>query len=230
MLSVQTLVIAFSLSTDAFAASLANGARFPGLAVNRTLAIALGFGVLEALAPLLGYGLGQQFSTVIADVDHWIAFGLLGFLGLRMVWKSFSASEDASEGMIPSWSAVAVTALGTSVDATVVGVTLALVSDNIPLTILAIGVVTFGMTCVSAASWVAALAAGPNAQVASASQPSASTSSSAISWPDEDTVEAARQERFLPLSKGFWFMRLVMRIGTPFNWKVSRKPLTRKRS
>ncbi|MDB5650975.1 MAG: hypothetical protein JWL62_2495 [Hyphomicrobiales bacterium] len=146
MLSVQTLVIAFSLSTDAFAASLAKGARFPALAVNRSIAIALGFGVLEALAPLLGYVLGQQFSAVIADVDHWIAFVLLGFLGLRMVWKSFSPAEDASDALIPSWSAVAVTALGTSVDATVVGVTLALVSDNIPMTIVAIGLVTFGMT------------------------------------------------------------------------------------
>lgn len=145
MLSVQTLVIAFSLSTDAFAASLAKGARFPGLAVNRSLLIAFGFGALEALAPLVGFLLGQKFSEVIADFDHWIAFALLGVLGLRMVWKSFQPIEDGDGSLAPSWTAVAVTAVGTSVDATVVGVTLALVSDNIPLTILSIGVVTFGM-------------------------------------------------------------------------------------
>jgi putative Mn2+ efflux pump MntP len=146
MLSVQTLVLAFALSTDAFAASLAKGARFPGLAINRSLAIAFGFGALEALAPLLGYALGQQFADMIADVDHWIAFLLLGFLGLRMMSKSFSDNGDAEAALAPSWSAVAVTAMGTSVDATVVGVTLALVSDNIPLTIISIGVVTFAMT------------------------------------------------------------------------------------
>lgn len=148
MLTVQTLVIAFSLSADAFAASLAKGARFPGLAVNRTLLIALGFGVLEALAPLLGFLLGQQFAGVIEDYDHWVSFILLGFLGLRMVWKSFSPPDEDSGPIAPSWGVVAATAAGTSVDATIVGVTLALVSDNIPMTIFTIGVVTFGMTYV----------------------------------------------------------------------------------
>lgn len=146
MLSVQTLVIAFSLSTDAFAASLAKGARFPHLAWNRSLGIALGFGVLEALAPLVGYLLGVQFADVISDVDHWIAFVLLGFLGLRMIAKAFAEDVEEAPSHAPTWTAVAVTALGTSVDATVVGVTLALVSDNIPLTIVSIGVVTFAMT------------------------------------------------------------------------------------
>ena len=145
MLTVQTLVVAFSLSADAFAASLAKGARFPSLAFNRSLLIACGFGVLEALAPLLGYLLGRQFAAIIADVDHWIAFVLLGFLGVPMIVKSFSPPDEDGNAA-PSWSAVLVVALGTSVDATVVGITLALVSDNIPLTILTIGVVTFAMT------------------------------------------------------------------------------------
>ena len=148
---LQTAIIAFSLSTDAFAASIAKGARFPGLTLWRSTWIALGFGVLEATAPLIGYLLGMQFADVIDDYDHWIAFTLLGLLGLRMVWKSIH--EDPAEGeekapANPTWTAVAVTAAGTSVDATAVGVTLALVSDNIPLTLLAIGVVTFSMTFV----------------------------------------------------------------------------------
>ncbi|MBX9739512.1 MAG: manganese efflux pump MntP family protein [Beijerinckiaceae bacterium] len=148
MLMVQTFVIAFSLSADAFAASLAKGARFPGMPLNRSLLIALGFGILEALAPLIGYLLGQQFSGVIEDYDHWVSFLLLGFLGVRMIWKSFSPIEDESGAISPTWGVVAATAIGTSVDATIVGVTLALVSDNIPLTIVTIGIVTFGMTYV----------------------------------------------------------------------------------
>jgi putative Mn2+ efflux pump MntP len=148
---LQTAIIAFSLSTDAFAASIAKGARFPGLSVWRSTFIALGFGALEAAAPLIGYLLGMQFADVIDDYDHWIAFALLGLLGVRMVWKSIHETPDAAEDKAPihpSWTAVAVTAAGTSVDATAVGVTLALVSDNIPLTLLAIGVVTFAMTFV----------------------------------------------------------------------------------
>ena len=140
---LQTAIVAFSLSTDAFAASIAKGARFPGLSFVRTAGIALGFGTLEALAPLLGFLLGKQFAGVIEEVDHWIAFALLGS---RMVWKSFRAETDVGEAATPTWSSVLVTALGTSVDAIAIGITLALLSDNIPLTLLAIGFVTFGMT------------------------------------------------------------------------------------
>ncbi|HEY8579543.1 MAG TPA: manganese efflux pump MntP family protein [Beijerinckiaceae bacterium] len=144
---LQTAIIAFSLSTDAFAASIAKGARFRNLSMLRTTGIALGFGFLEALAPLLGYLLGKQFEGLIADVDHWVAFGLLSVLGARMIWKSVQDERaEAAPVAAPTWGLVALTALGTSVDASAVGVTLALVSDNIPLTLLAIGFVTFAMT------------------------------------------------------------------------------------
>lgn len=145
---LQSTVIAFSLSSDAFAASIAKGAKFSALSWNRSLCIALGFGCLEALAPLIGYLLGQQFSSVIDDVDHWIALVLLGFLGGRMVWRSYHHSSGADDASAPGWGSVFLTALGTSVDATIVGVTLSLVSDNIPLTLFLIGIVTFGMTLI----------------------------------------------------------------------------------
>ena len=144
----QTVVIAFSLSTDAFAASVAKGARYPSMTPMRRLGIALGFGVLEAFAPLIGYLLGLQFSSFIEDVDHWVAFIILGLLGARILWKSYHAEEEETSSIPPSWAAVAATAAGTSVDATAIGVTLALVSDNIPFTIIAIGLVTFGMTLI----------------------------------------------------------------------------------
>ena len=146
---LQSTIIAFSLSSDAFAASIAKGARFSAMTWNRSLCIALGFGCLEALAPLLGYLIGQQFASVIEHVDHWIALVLLGFLGGRMVWRSYlDDGGEAGEQSAPGWGSVFLTALGTSVDATIVGVTLALVSDNIPLTLFIIGAVTFLMTLI----------------------------------------------------------------------------------
>jgi len=144
---LQSTVIAFSLSSDAFAASIAKGAKFSGISVNRALLIALGFGLFEALAPLIGYLLGQQFAAVIADYDHWAALLLLGLLGARMIWRSYGDDDgETASPAAPGWIAVLVTALGTSIDATIVGVTLALVSDNIPLTLFMIGFVTFAMT------------------------------------------------------------------------------------
>lgn len=145
---LQTVVIAFSLSTDAFAASVAKGARYPSMSVMRRIGIAFGFGALEALAPLIGYFLGLQFASFIEDVDHWLAFIILGLLGARMVWKSYQDGEEETSSLPPSWAAVAATAAGTSVDATAVGVTLALISDNIPSILIAIGLVTFGMTLI----------------------------------------------------------------------------------
>ena len=143
---IQTMILALSLSTDAFAASIAKGAKYPFISIGKKLPIAAGFGILEAVAPLIGFLLGKQFESSIEDYDHWVAFVLLSVLGARMIWKSFHSDADTSVGINPSWSAVIVTALGTSVDATAVGLTLALLSDNIPMTLLVIGVVTFMMT------------------------------------------------------------------------------------
>ena len=145
---LQTLVIAFSLSADAFAASIAKGARYPHMSLPRTTAVALGFGVFEALAPLIGYLLGKQFAGANEDYDHWVAFAILGALGVRMIWRSFQEETVTATSAAPSVAAVVATAIGTSVDATAVGVTLALFSTNIPLTLVAIGVVTFAMTLI----------------------------------------------------------------------------------
>lgn len=143
---LQTMILAFSLSTDAFAAAVAKGARFPSMSFPRIAGIALGFGSLEALAPLLGFLLGKQFASTIEAYDHWVAFVILGILGSRMVWNSFHPEIEAISATVPTALAVIVTALGTSIDATAVGITLALFSNNIPMTLFTIGFVTFMMT------------------------------------------------------------------------------------
>jgi putative Mn2+ efflux pump MntP len=108
---LQTLILAFSLSTDAFAASVAKGARFPNMSFGRIAAIAFSFGALEACAPLVGYLLGMQFAGTIEAFDHWIAFTILGFLGGRMIWISFEEDAEDSDATIPTVAAVFATAL-----------------------------------------------------------------------------------------------------------------------
>jgi putative Mn2+ efflux pump MntP len=124
MIPLQTFILAFSLSGDAFAAAL------------------------EALAPLIGFLLGRQFAGTIAAVDHWIAFVLLFLIGARMVYRGFFPADDKTEDEAPSVTTIATTAAGTNIDATVVGVTLALVTSDIPQTVITIGVVTFIATLV----------------------------------------------------------------------------------
>jgi|SRR6056297_350003 len=146
MLSTGTFVLAFALSADAFAASLAKGAQHARLTTGRSVAVAGGFATLEALAPLIGWLIGSELGHWIAHVDHWVAFGLLGFMGLRMIRLGLRADAPTAPLSAPTWLALFAVALGTSVDAMAVGVTLALVTDRILPTIAAIAAVTFAMT------------------------------------------------------------------------------------
>jgi putative Mn2+ efflux pump MntP len=117
--------------------------------LGQTIAIATGFAAFEALAPLVGFLLGQQFAGVIEDYDHWVAFGILSVLGIRMLHRSFQPQDTRQEaGPGPGVTTVFATAIGTSVDATAVGLTLALISANIPLTLLVIAAVTFLATLI----------------------------------------------------------------------------------
>ncbi len=145
MFSIATFALAMSLSADAFAASLAKGALFPSLPIRRSLLIAASFAVLEALAPLAGWMIGNTLGPWLAAVDHWVAFGLLGFLGMRMVWQSAQGGGTLQVLPSPGWIAVAVTALGTSVDGLAAGVTFALVMDRILPLLVTITIVTFLM-------------------------------------------------------------------------------------
>lgn len=145
MFSTATFALAMSLSADAFAVSLAKGALFPNLPIRRSLVIAGSFALLEALAPLAGWLIGSTFGPWLAAVDHWVAFGLLGFLGLRMMLQGRTCNGAGQLLAPPGWIAVAVMALGTSVDGLAVGVTFALVMDRILPLLVAIAVVTFLM-------------------------------------------------------------------------------------
>ncbi len=143
---LQTSILAFSLSADAFAVSVAKGARFPGLSLGRAAGIALSFGLFEATAPLLGFALSQPFAAELAAVDHWIAFAILAGLGARMVWKSIHPGDTARPAAAsPRWPMVLAAGLGASIDAAAIGMTLALFGLEILITALTIGAVTFLM-------------------------------------------------------------------------------------
>ena len=119
MNSFATTVLAFSMSADAFAAALGKGSVLHRPRLGEALRTGLVFGTVEAITPVIGWAAGIAASTYIAAIDHWIAFALL-----------------------------LVTAVGTSIDAMAVGVTLALVNADIAMTAVAIGLATFLMTTI----------------------------------------------------------------------------------
>ena len=141
MLLAPTLAMAFSMSADAFAASIAKGVKMPKPKPTQALRVGLIFGTVEAITPVIGWCLGLLASGFVASVDHWIAFFILGAVGVHMLLESFSEPEERSTDM-SLWRLVLI-AIGTSIDAMAVGVTLAFLDVNIWLSALAIG----GATC-----------------------------------------------------------------------------------
>ena len=148
-MSIATsFALAFSLSADAFAASLGKGAALHKPRISEAARIAAYFGAFELIAPLIGLALGYTVGGYIEAVDHWIAFTLLLIVGGRMCWLAFKGEhdEDAPKPMRHGRLVLIATAMATSIDATAVGVTLAYMDLHIPFTIILIGLVTFGMT------------------------------------------------------------------------------------
>ncbi|MGQ9452454.1 manganese efflux pump MntP [Leclercia sp. TB492] len=142
-----TLLLAFGMSMDAFAASMGKGATLQKPKFSEALRTGLIFGAIETLTPLIGWGLGMLASQFVLEWNHWIAFILLTFLGGRMVIEGIRNDVDEDEPVHRHgfWLLVT-TAIATSLDAMAVGVGLAFLQVNIIATALAIGCATLIMS------------------------------------------------------------------------------------
>ena len=143
-----TLLLAFGMSMDAFAASIGKGATLHKPKFSEAVRTGLIFGAIESLTPLVGWGLGMLASQFVLEWNHWIAFILLVFLGGRMIIEGFRGdSDEACEAPRRHgfWLLVT-TAFATSLDAMAVGVGLAFLQVSIVTTALAIGCATFIMS------------------------------------------------------------------------------------
>lgn len=147
MSPVSIAVLAMGMSIDALLASLGRGAASTRPRFLEALRTGAVFGIVETITPLIGWTAGLAASQYVAAVDHWIAFVLLGIVGGRMVLHSLkSAGERAEAARGSSLWALMATAVGTSIDAMAVGVSLAFLDVNIVVVALAIGFATFLMS------------------------------------------------------------------------------------
>ncbi|MDO8943208.1 MAG: manganese efflux pump MntP family protein [Desulfobacterales bacterium] len=142
----KVILIAVGLAMDAFAVSVSAGTS--GRAVGRRAAfrLAFHFGLFQALMPVLGWWLGTRVAARLAPVDHWLAFGLLAFIGARMV-RAGLAPDGAPRAGDPSRGAsLLMLSVATSIDAFAVGLSLAMLQVRIWEPAAVIGVVTALMT------------------------------------------------------------------------------------
>ena len=150
---LTTILLALGMSVDAFAAALARGAGSLHYTWRQTVKTALIFGIVETITPLIGWLVGSMTQKFIAEYDHWLAFGLLLALGLKMIWGALHDDDDEAAAADKNRTdatllLTVITAIATSIDSMVVGVGLAFLDANIWLTALAIGTSTTIMAAV----------------------------------------------------------------------------------
>lgn len=143
---LEIFLTGIALAMDAFAVSICKGIKMPKLRKSHIVIIAVFFGGFQMLMPLIGWLLGSQFVKYISKFDHWIAFALLAFIGVKMAIESFKHEEEECckcDSKLDLKELV-VLAIATSIDALAVGITFALYPDiNILPSISIIGIVTF---------------------------------------------------------------------------------------
>ncbi len=140
--SMELFLLAVGLSMDAFAVSVCKGLAMPGITIKKASIVGVWFGGFQALMPLLGYFLGVQFKDKITAIDHWIAFILLGIIGVNMIIESLSNTCEASSGSLDIKTMFGL-AVATSIDALAVGITFAFLHVNILPAVAFIGSITF---------------------------------------------------------------------------------------
>lgn len=139
---ITILLIAVALAMDAFAVSIVSGITIQQLHLKHVLRIALFFGVFQGVMPLLGWGAGNGFRSTLEDVDHWVAFLLLAFIGGKMIYESRRMEENVCRDPCKT-SNLFILAIATSIDAFGVGLSLSILSTSILIPAVIIAIVTF---------------------------------------------------------------------------------------
>jgi manganese efflux pump family protein len=146
---VDLLLIAVALSMDAFAVAVSSGIVSDSPGWKNIVKLGFFFGFFQFLMPVIGWLLGSSVSTYIESIDHWVAFGLLAFIGIRMIIEAAKGGDEEKKVSDPFGTKnLFVMAIATSIDALAVGISFALTGVSIWSSSAIIGVVTFTISSV----------------------------------------------------------------------------------
>lgn len=146
---VEILLISVGLAMDAFAVSVCKGLSMKKMEWKKAIIIGLWFGIFQAGMPVIGFLLGSTFESFITNIDHWIAFVLLGIIGGKMIKEAFSGDSETADDDI-SFKTMLILSIATSIDALAVGIAYvcAYGNKNAVFAFTAIGVITFIMSAI----------------------------------------------------------------------------------
>ncbi len=144
---LEIILIGIGLAMDCFAVAVSWSVIKKEIQFFEALKIGIYFGFFQAIMPVVGWGLGLSFKEYILAFDHWIAFGTLGIIGLKMVIESFKTSDKKEINVMNFWLIISLS-IATSIDALIVGVSFAFLNVNIIETVSIIGIITLFMSMV----------------------------------------------------------------------------------
>lgn len=136
------ILIAVGLSMDTFAISITNGFTIKELGISKILTISLYLTVFQAIMPVIGWLTGVGLKNYIMETDHWVAFGLLTIIGLKMIYEGTKKKKEKKERELRILTLIG-QSIATSIDALVVGISFAFINTAILTPILIIGLTTF---------------------------------------------------------------------------------------
>jgi len=146
---LHIVAIAVALAMDAFAVAIATGVRLKRVSLRQFFRLAWHFGLFQAMMPVIGWSAGLTVRESIERYDHWIAFGLLAFVGINMIREAFKLEEDARAKHDPTRGLTLVMlSVATSIDALAVGLTISMLQVAIWFPALVIGLVAGAFTVV----------------------------------------------------------------------------------
>jgi putative Mn2+ efflux pump MntP len=142
---LEIILIAVGVAMDAFAVSITLGLSTKKLKPREIIIPGVYFGFFQFLMPLIGYFAGIYFANKIENLDHWIAFMLLGLIGGKMIKDSFSKEYREKKKKKNSFGFIKmlILAIATSIDALVIGITFAFCRVHIYTAVLITGMITF---------------------------------------------------------------------------------------
>lgn len=147
---LSIFMIGIGLSMDAFAVSIAKGMCLKKDIAKAAIKLGLWFGFFQAFMPLLGWWAGTYFQSMIESIDHWIAFLLLGAIGLNMIRESLQDEEAVNDDLCSK--TIFILAIATSIDALAVGISFACLQIDIIPAITIIGITTLLLSFI--AVWI----------------------------------------------------------------------------
>lgn len=139
---IEITLLGLGLSFDTFAVSVSTGLVKNTINFWQGVRIAIVLAFFQGLMPLLGWLGGAQVAEYMLNIDHWIAFGLLSIVGLKMIIDSFKDNEEKKTNPL-ALRVMIIMGIATSIDALIVGVSLAFIDVNIYHSVIIIGFITF---------------------------------------------------------------------------------------